>query len=300
MISIILKVSNLPYILISERDMSSKLQIAREHVANGEKALKKNFLAFKFSSDYMTASSEFTEAAQLFSIAGAHDEAKSAWIKAAESRLHENDHFSAGRCYESAGLWDKSAECFILASKQDAAARVWIKQGNEDPSKADECFEKVIAMYTDENEDKAVLAVDVYRQYLAKIGVSDLPKTAKVGSGFMEVLKRLDHWPFVHKEVLTLVIISLVQGDTVKAEKLLTSSMGSVKDWMRSSECGIAEDLVQSIKDQDAELLAATLKKQTLTYLRPDIVRLARTLKIDNPTEHKPDEPTVDESELLR
>jgi hypothetical protein len=282
-------------------DMTSKLEQAKEHVQKAEKALKKNYFALKFSPDYMTASAEYSEAAQLFSIAGAHDDAKVTWIKAAESRLKENDHFSAGRCYESACEWEKSSECFMLASKLDAAARVLLKQAQNEPGKVDESFEKVIAMYTDENDDKAVLAVDVYRQYLAKIGVADLEKTGKVGTGVMELLKRLEHWPFVHKEVLTLVIIALVQGDTVKAEKHLGGSMGSVKDWLKSGECRLAEDLVQAIKEQDAELLATTLKKQTLTYLRPDIVRLARTLKVAEHTaiDNKGGE-DLDESELLR
>jgi tetratricopeptide (TPR) repeat protein len=283
-------------------DMTSKLEQAKHHVQKAEKALKKNYLALKFSADYMTASAEYSEAAQLFGLAGAQDDAKVTWIKAAESRLKENDHFSAGRCYESASEWEKAAECFMLASKLDAAARVLLKQAQNEPGKVDECFEKVIAMYTDENDDKAVLAVDVYRQYLAKIGLLDLEKTAKVGTGFMELLKRLEHWPFVHKEILTLVIIALIQGDTVKAEKHLEASMGSVKDWLKSSECRLAEDLVQSIKEQDAELLAATVKKQTLTYLRPDIVRLARTLKVSehHPVDNKGDKQPVDESELLR
>jgi hypothetical protein len=92
----------------------------------------------------------------------------------------------------------------------------------------------------------------------------------------------------------------VVQGDTVKAEKYLESSMGSVNGWVKSSECRLAEDLVQAIKEQDADLLGATVKKQTLTYLRPDVVKLARTLKIEQTAEHKGEDKPLDESELLR
>lgn len=256
-----------------------KLEEAKEHMKRGEAALKKNIFALKFSADYMTAASEFSEAAQAFASAGSREEANSAWIRAGECRLKENDHFSAGRCFETAGAFDRAAECFGLAGKADSAARALMKQAEADPSKSHAAFEKVIAMYTLEDDNKAILSIDIFRQYLQKIGTSDLDKYAEISQRLSEVFKRVGQWAYVHKEILTLVIIALSQKDTIKARKILDESMNGVQDWVRSNEFSIAEDLLESVSDHDDEKLQLTLKKQILTFLRPEVFRIAQTLK---------------------
>lgn len=277
--------------------MLNKLQEAQEHLKRAEIAMKKNIFAFKFSPDLMTAASEYSEAAQAFFQAGSPEESKAAWLRAGEIRLKQNDQFSAGRCFESAGAFDKASESYGLAGKTDAAARALMKSAETDPARSAEAFEKVIAIY--DNDDKAILAVDIFRQYLNKIGTEDLVRYAAISERFTEVLKKVGQWAYVHKEILTQIIVALVFGDTVKASKILDSSM-SVQDWMRSSEYGLAEDLVTSIKERDEEALATTLKKQQITFLRPEVVRLARTLKVSRTSQAAEDQPQVDEDDHLR
>ena len=288
--------------------MPSPPDQARAHMAAGEKALKKSFLSLKFSADYTTAASEFMEAAQLFTQAGARLEAKDAWTRSGEARLKEDDHFSAGRCFENAGDLNRAAECYQLAGKQDAAVRVWLKQGDSsqvdaDPQAFIQAYERVIEMYTVQDPGKAILAVDVFRNYLARLGTDNPTLYLEVSSRFAEVLKSVNQLPFVYKESASQVIVALAQGDTVKAGALLDKAM-ELGGIMRSGEYSLAHDLYEAVRNHDAEALEAARKRQVLTFLRPEIVKLAKTLRVAGGAvpSANPVAPVVeeDDAELLR
>jgi tetratricopeptide (TPR) repeat protein len=258
---------------------------ANEHLQAAEKAMKTSVLKLKFSPDYMIAASEYTEAAQVFSSAGKKAESKSAWIKAAECRLKENDHFSAARCYEGAEDFDKSAECFSLAGKSDACARVLLKKAESSSSPSDcfASFEKVIDLYVVQDTSKNILAVDVFRQFLPKIAdLNDWKKYGEISSRFQTLLTQLEHFPCAHKEVLTQVILALKKGsDTVKADKILEQAL-DLTGWISCNEYRLAEDLVLAFKDRDSDLLTNTQKKQAITFLRPEIARIVKSFKIES------------------
>ena len=258
---------------------------ARAHMAAGDKALKKSFMSLKFSADYTTAASEFMEAAQLFSQAGACMEAKDAWRRSGEARLNEDDHFSAGRCFENAGDLNRAADCYQLAGKQDAAVRVWLKQGessqtdDENPEAFIQAYERVIDMYTVQDPGKAILAVDVFRNYLSRIGTANPTQYLEVSTRFAEVLKSINQLPFVYKEIASQVIVALGQGDNVKAGAVLDNAM-AIDGIMRSSEYSLAHDLYEAVRSHDAETMEVVRKRQVLTFLRPEIVKIAKTLRV--------------------
>ena len=283
----------------------SPLELARAHVAAGQQALKKSFWALKFSADYTTAASEFMEAAQLFAQAGSKAEAADAWTRSGEARLKEQDHFSAGRCFEGAGDLNRAAECYQIAGKPDAAVRVWLKQGEQQSEGTQyiEAFEKVIDIYTVQDPSKAIFAVDVFRNYLARMGTDNPEKYLEVSARFAQVLKEVGQLPFVYKEVASQVIVAIGQGDNVKAAQILDKAM-EIDGIMRSSEYSLAHDLHEAVRSHDAEALDAVRNRQTLTFLRPEIVRVARSLRVAPaaPTGTTNDHQTKagDDSELLR
>jgi tetratricopeptide (TPR) repeat protein len=282
---------------MSNRNISP-LELARAHMHAGEKALKKSYLSLKFSADYTTAASEFMEAAQLFSQAGQKAEAVDAWTQSGEARLKEHDHFSAARCFESAGDLNRAAECYQTAGKQDAAVRVWLKQGESDGSQSIAAYERVIEMYTVQDPGKAILAVDVFRSYLSKVGSDNPTQYLEVSARFAEVLKSVGQLPFVYKEVASQVIVALAQGDTVKAGAILDKAM-ELDGIMRSGEYSLAHDLYEAMRSHDAEALESVRKRQVLTFLRPEIVRQAKSLRVVGQPAGEADT-TQDDSELLR
>ena len=245
-------------------------------------ALQVSFIKFKFKPDYFNAANYLMEAAQCYTSARMIAEAKAAHERCAELRLKDHDHASAARAYETAGNFDKAADCYIICSGIDQAARSILKQANSstDPAVQLACYEKAIDIYS-KDDSKDVMASDVYKQYITKlVAAKDFDKYLKVSPRYAELLIRLEQWPFVHKEILGQVIVNLARNEIVGAERVIEGPNINVEGFVHSAEFAAADDLLTAFRENDAEKLKNIVSRATVTYLNTEIVRLAKSLKV--------------------
>lgn len=271
---------------------------AKEHMAKAEQALKPSWMSLKFSPDHLTASMEYSQAATQFRAAGLLQECADAWVKTGEMKELLHDLFSAGRAYESAaGIcdgsgpggpsaammhWEKAVRCFRLAGKVDVAAKLLLKlasvkekQGDVDGAKS--AFEETISAF--EQEEKDYELGDVYKTYIGFLIRREAFEDAlKAMDGHIAVLQRQKSQPFVHKELLSKIVLLMKLEDSVRAEELISSS--NIEGWFLSREYQVGTDLVEAMKSNDAEALAGLQKEQIFTFLQVEVARIVKQLKV--------------------
>ena len=253
---------------------------ARNHEKNSEKALEVNYLKMKFKADYFLAATEMTEAANSYQLAKNDASAKSCFIKAAELRLKDHDHQSAARLYENAFEFDKAAECYLVCGGIDSAVRTIMKKAKHNPEQELACYEKAIDLYA-KDERKEILASDIFKQYIPRlITCRDFDKYFAVSNRYMELLTKLEQYPFAHKEILSQVIVNLSNNQIVGAERVLSGPNLNVPGFVHSQEYAAADDMIQALRENDGELLRQILSKPAVTYLNIEIVKLARNIKV--------------------
>jgi len=252
---------------------------ARNHEKNSEKALEVNYLKMKFKADYFLAATEMTEAANSYQLAKIETSARACFIKAAELRLKDHDHQSAARLYESALNFDKAAECYLICGGVDSAVRTIMKKAKLHPELELECFESAIDLYS-KDERKEILASDIFKQYIPRlITSSDYEKYFTVSNRYMELLVKLEQYPFAHKEILSQVVVNLYQNQIVGAERVLSGPNLNVPGFVHSQEYAAADDMIQAIRENDGDQLKQIVSKPAVTYLNIEIVKLARSIK---------------------
>ncbi len=273
-----------PVTQMSYSAIRSHEEKARNHETNSEKALEVNYLKLKFKPDYFLAATEMTEAANSYQLAKIETSARACFIKAAELRLKDHDHQSAARLYESALDFDKAAECYLICGTVDSAVRTIMKKAKLHPELELECFEKAIDLYS-KDERKEILASDIFKQYIPRLILSsDYEKYFTVSNRYMDLLVKLEQYPFAHKEILSQVIVNLSRNQIVGAERILSGPNLNVPGFVHSQEYAAADDMIQAIRENDAELLKQIVAKPAITYLNIEIVKLARSIKtIDQP-----------------
>jgi len=271
---------------------------AREHLSKAEQALKPSWMSLKFSPDHVTASMEFSQAATQFRAANMLQESADAWAKSGEMKEQLHDLFGAGRAYESAGgicdgsgpdgaaaamrHWQKAVQCFRVAGKADVAAKLLlklagIKEKQGDIEAAKSAFQDALGLYEDEEKDYEL--GDVYKTYIGFLIRSGALEDALVAmDGHIGVLSRQKSLPFAHKELLSKIVLLGQLEDTVRADEILNASQ--VDGWFTSRECQVGCDLVEALKNHDAEALAGLQKEQTFTFLQVEVARVVRQLKV--------------------
>lgn len=271
---------------------------AKEHLAKAEQALKPSWMSLKFSPDHLMASMEYSQAATQFRAAGMLQECADAWVKSGQMKELLHDPFGAGRAYESAaGIcdgsgpggpaaamlhWEKAVHCFRLAGKADVAAKLLLKvagvrekQGDLDGAKS--AYEETINVF--EQEEKDYELGDVYKTYIGfLIRREALEDALKAMDGHISVLQRQKSLPFVHKELLSKIVLLVKMEDCVRAEEILTST--NVDGWIMSREYQVGTELVEATKNYDAEALIGLQKDQIFTFLQVEVARIAKLLKV--------------------
>eukprot|EP00913_Durusdinium_trenchii_P004517 g4194.t1 len=95
--------------------------------------------------------------------------------------------------------------------------------------------------------------------------------------GHIAVLQRQKSQPFVHKELLSKIVLLMKLEDSVRAEELISSS--NIEGWFLSREYQVGTDLVEAMKSNDAEALAGLQKEQIFTFLQVEVARIVKQLK---------------------
>lgn len=255
---------------------------AKDHEKACDGALEVNVFKLKFKPDFFQAATHMLEAAQCYTAARMETEARSAYIKSADLRLKDHDHSSAARAYELGGSYDKAVECYMICGSLDQAARSILRKAANSSDAFDQfaCYEKAIDIYS-KDENKDVLASDVFKQYETKLlQLNELDKFLDVSARYIQVLSRLEQWPFVHKEILSQVIINLVKKEIVGAERVLSGPNLNIPGYVHSAEFAAGDDLITAIRENDGDSLKKILAKPTVTYLNTELVKIARTIQV--------------------
>ena len=235
----------------------------------------------KFKPDYFEAATHMTEAAQSYLAGRMEVEGKAAYVKAAELRLKDNDHSSAARCYELSGNFDKAADCYMICGSLDQAVRSVMKKATNstDTAVQFECFEKAIDIYS-KDDGKEVLASDIFKQYIPKLLIAgEIDRYYKISNRYIQILTVLEQWPFVHKELLSQVIVNIAKGEIVGAERVLSGPNLNATGFVHSQEFAAADDLITAMRENDAEALKKVVTKPCVTYLNTEVVKMARAIK---------------------
>ena len=255
---------------------------AKEYEKACSSALEVNVFKLKFKPDFFQAATHMLEAAQCYTAARMESEASDAYIKSAELRLKDHDHSSAARAYELAGAFDKAADCYMICGSLDQAVRSTLRKGSSTSDVATqlECFEKAIEIYA-KDDGKDVMSSDIYKQFITKLlQQNERSKYLEVSSKYVEVLSRLEQWPFVHKELLGQVIINLANNQIVGAERVLSGSNLNIPGFVHSSEFAAADDLITAVRENDGDALKKTVSKPTVTYLNTEVVKIAKSIQV--------------------
>jgi hypothetical protein len=263
----------------SNRSQEAK---AKEHEKACAEALEVNVFKLKFKPDYFQAATHMLEAAQCYAAARMDAEASAAYTKSGDLRLKDHDHSSAARAYELGGVYDKAVECYMLCGSLEQAARSILRKANASPDHKVqlECFAKAIDIYS-KDESKDVHASDVFKQYISKVlQQGDLDTYLTVSEQYVPVLTRLEQWPYVHKELLSQVIINLAKNQIVGAERVLSGTNLNVPGFVHSAEFAAADDLIAAIREHDGDALKKLVSKPAVTYLNIDVVKIGRSIKV--------------------
>lgn len=273
---------------------------ARQHLQLAEKALKTSAWSLKFSPDHLTASMEYTQAATLFRAANMLRESADCWLKAAEAKEQQRDLFGAGRAYESAGgvcesigssasaeatqHWEKAVDKFRLSGKGDIATKLlqklaaaYEKSGSKDRAQA--AYEGAIDVIIQDEKDYNL--ADAYKAYIGFLVRSEMFEEAlKAIDGHIEALMRQRHFPFVHKEMLSKIVILLHLQDTVRADEAVNPPSTVPEGWYLSKECKVGSELVAAFQENDVEGVEKLVKDQTFTFIQVEVARMVRKLRI--------------------
>jgi tetratricopeptide (TPR) repeat protein len=255
---------------------------AREHEKASAESLQVNAFKLKFKPDYFQAATHMLEAAQCFAAARMETESRAAYIKSGDLRLKDQDHSSAARAYELGGSYDKAAECYMICGSLDQAVRSLLRKASssEDAAVQLDCYEKAIDVYS-KDDSKDVLSSDVYKQYITKLlQTGNLDKYLEVSQKYVEVLSRIEQWPFVHKEILGQVIVNLARNQIVGAERLLSGQNLNIQGFVHSAEFAAGDDLISAFREHDEDGIKRIIAKPCVTYLNTEIVRIARSIKV--------------------
>lgn len=292
---------------------AGKAQAEKEAKAaekEADKAIKPSWMALKFAPDYQIASMEYGNAAAKYRVAGLLEDCSRTWLLSAEFKVKAGDQFGAGRAYEQAGQiseggaaggpaeamkhWDKAVYCFRLCGKAEIAAKLLQKMAErcdkmKDIDQAKQNYMLAIEVYTDDEKDYNL--GDVYKAYIGFLLRSGLlEESLKAMDGFIGLLRKQRHFPFVYKELLSKVVILLHLKDNVRAEEAMSPSQ-DVEGWYPSNECQMGHELVTAFQEYDAEQVEKLSKEQVFSFLQVEVARLARQLRVPQAAAPRPAAP---------
>eukprot|EP01061_Rhynchopus_euleeides_P034149 TRINITY_DN57870_c0_g1_i1.p1 TRINITY_DN57870_c0_g1~~TRINITY_DN57870_c0_g1_i1.p1 ORF type:complete len:332 (+),score=109.76 TRINITY_DN57870_c0_g1_i1:91-996(+) len=273
------------------------LEEADKHCKSAEKKLKKSFFG-KWSigqSDYDVAAMEYERAAKIYQLAQRHEQAIHTWELSAENFAKADLPFNQGRAFESvASIYKdtkddskqveylkKAGEAYLEDSKPDKCADAYGRAArvlrDSNPSAASELVKKALDMLYDNEQfhfmpelGRLLVAINTKAGDFLEAAAS-----VKLNMRHFEALSQTHNFS---KAAMELVVLHLARFDEIIAERDYNDMLG--KCGLDPTESQICEDLIEAFKNCDAEFLADVLTRQPLTFIHPDIARLAKKLRL--------------------
>ena len=291
-------------------EKSKKLNEAKEHVNKAEEYMKVTM--FKWSPDHLGAAPYFTKAALCYKVA---DELKLAYemymkagnsndeinafgasaqeySKAAEICISMNDIQKAIDTYKLSGQrWgthghtNKYAEMLILAAK------ICLKQNNNDDyvMKARECYEEALDMICPtetEAEDLSSIKLAVNLPEVIRDVFTFYIRNKLYKEALALAFRSLPIFEFTKsdstltKMMVNITVLQLLNKDIVAADETYVQTFLGNSLFMNSSECELAEDLINAFKFDDIEKLESVQSGHRLAFLERDMINIVRTFTL--------------------
>ncbi|KAJ8302475.1 hypothetical protein KUTeg_018871 [Tegillarca granosa] len=273
-----------------------------EHIRQAEKCMKTSFL--KWKPDLDGAAAEYAKAATCFRNAKLFEEAKDAYIKAAETNRQMNSS------YEQAGLLCKeNKQIEDAVNLMELAARLFQEHGTPDTAALtyDKAAKMVEMSYPDKSADLYIKACDVSE-------VSTVVPVGKTSSLYDEAIdsfkkeiefySSVENFTMINKIVLGVTLIYLDQGDPVAAEQFFQGatsctcfiifidlkldrtlcyfnrSLQRTPGFGTSEEAMAVEEILQAYNNGDEDAVRAVLQLPLIKYMDNAFAKIARDLII--------------------
>lgn len=265
-----------------------------EHIRQAEKCMKTSFL--KWKPDLDGAAAEYAKAATCFRNAKLFEEAKDAYIKAAETNRQMNSPFHAAKSYEQAGLLCKeNKQIEDAVNLMELAARLFQEHGTPDTAALtyDKAAKMVEMSYPDKSADLYIKACDVSEledkprkcaEFIGKAAriYTRLKKYDEAIDSFkkeIEFYSSVENFTMINKIVLGVTLIYLDQGDPVAAEQFFQGAT-STPGFGTSEEAMAVEEILQAYNNGDEDAVRAVLQLPLIKYMDNAFAKIARDLII--------------------
>ena len=257
---------------------------------------------FNWSPDYDEAGDLYGKAAQIYrNRDGGQKLAVEAYELQAEM-FEKCDHLGvAGKALENAGqmlydsnqaakgapLMERAAKFYLRDNKAQQAATVMTRAARglldmEDPVMAMKAVDMLnTAIVALENDDKHILTKDLYRMIVLAILRANKPLDAIATlKKQLPALMKANNHDAVAKNCLEVVIICLHIGDGVLANRYMSEFSTTATGFAGSDEFNKAAELLSAFDERDQELLTEVGKSQLLSFLIPEVSRMAKKLRV--------------------
>ncbi|KAJ3186125.1 hypothetical protein HK101_009732 [Irineochytrium annulatum] len=295
--------------------MSSKVQEAIGLMAEAEKAVNKTTWLGKKKPDWETARPLYDNAggalgsfnvaldadhacsATMFKNAKAYDHAVEAFVKSAAANKEEGSLFIAAKQLETAAqllaqhmkkpqdaakLYQQASDYFLAHGSPDRAAEMFEKAGKVlepvDVVGAMEMYKEACSTY--ETEDKLRAGVDTFTRSIGfAIRSKRLLEAIELSQRLTDIFQKLQNGAYVNKQALSTIVIVLLLGDDVEANKRM-SSFSSIPGFLDSEDGHVASDLIEAFQSYDHNLLQASLKRSPIKFLDNEVAKAAMSLRV--------------------
>eukprot|EP01086_Lenisia_limosa_P016142 TRINITY_DN5732_c0_g1_i1.p1 TRINITY_DN5732_c0_g1~~TRINITY_DN5732_c0_g1_i1.p1 ORF type:complete len:291 (-),score=95.31 TRINITY_DN5732_c0_g1_i1:66-938(-) len=268
------------------------LEEAQKRLKAGEKAASKGF--FK-KPDWDVASVEFSKAAQMFRSQKQFEEAKKAYLRAADCDKNNMADYAVGKATEDAAnmctemkkkdealvLMEEAAQFYQRASTPDKAGQTLTKAAklSENPEKAADLFLSAIEIF--EENDKMSYATDALKagaQLCIKNGLHE--RAHEVYSAHIRWFEDAERNAQAQALRCSIVLLWLLEDD-VKGEKYFTEFAEADNGFIMSREGALAQKFVTAFQNRDPEMLEEAKKDRiVLNFLDSELLRQIKGMTI--------------------
>lgn len=265
-------------------------------IKEAEKALATSF--FKRKPDHDSAAMFYGKAAKKLQYNKSYEEAISAYLKESKEYEISDSIYMAAKAIENvayiystflknpkeAGVfYEKCARLYLVNNNLERATESLEKAGkavvDTSISSAIQYFKQACELY--EQEERYRQGLDTYTSTIALcIRDKQMDTAIKLSHKQIEILQKLrtsesyDH--LLCKAYLSHLILVLSLGDVVEASKQLQNFISHTSNFVSSDEGNISVQLLNAFEQRDQNLLVETTKRQHVTFLHIEIVKLAR------------------------
>lgn len=286
--------------------MSNNTKIAEAESLMKEAEKKTSKSLFKWSidrEDWDSAADSYTRAAKIFTHCGNVERAKKAFEVGSEAHHKAgNTYFAAknletlanflkdnnGSPQEIAALWVRASKLLAIDNKPEGQAEALRKAAEiiPAPKPGELPSAEVIGWLRDgvsvlENSEKHHYAKPLYKSwFLLHFRSGQYVEAISVLKQSISVYRNLDTPDAAAKAGLEIVIICLLMGDVVLADREFKQLTSDGFGFPHSKEQATAYELVDAAEQRDQKRLSEAASDQIIHFITPDVSRMAKKLQV--------------------